>query len=256
MAAARHLGSPRGRRQAEGLSQPLAAPAGSAAGMSQVPRKLPQEEGDEEEEEEEEIVGLAGYADGAESFSDGDAESGGDEACECCQPRPVRAWGGGAGLRGAGKSRAGSRAGGGVSGSGGGCRGLSEGCRAATGCAGGGETQTKRCGEGDGPLARVSLSGRDASRPCRGGVLPAIKGSGGPALAGSCRCQSSGLQAQPGARECWSAGMGAGDAGVPRGAAPLRRERRAGSEPVALVRSVGLGTLLRSGARRALGTSM
>ncbi|XP_052546422.1 LOW QUALITY PROTEIN: ras-related GTP-binding protein D [Tympanuchus pallidicinctus] len=80
VAAARHLGSPRGRRQAEGLSQPLAAPAGSAAGMSQVPRKLPQEEGDEEEEEEEEIVGLAGYADGAESFSDGDAESGGDEA--------------------------------------------------------------------------------------------------------------------------------------------------------------------------------
>nr|XP_005484008.2 ras-related GTP-binding protein D [Zonotrichia albicollis] len=38
------------------------------------------EEEAEEEEEEEEIVGLAGYADGAESFSDGDAESGGDEA--------------------------------------------------------------------------------------------------------------------------------------------------------------------------------
>lgn len=109
VAAARHLGSPRGRRQAEGPSQPLAAPAGSAAGMSQVPRKLPQEEGDEEEEEEEEIVGLAGYADGAESFSDGDAESGGDEACEC---RPVRVWGGGAGLGGAGRGRAGSRAGG------------------------------------------------------------------------------------------------------------------------------------------------
>lgn len=61
--------------------------------MSQVPRKLPEEEeGDEEEEEEEEIVGLAGYADGAESFSDGDAESGGDEACECRWqgPRPLR----------------------------------------------------------------------------------------------------------------------------------------------------------------------
>lgn len=148
VAAARHLGSPRGRRQAEGLSQPLAAPAGSAAGMSQVPRKLPQEEGDEEEEEEEEIVGLAGYADGAESFSDGDAESGGDEACECCQPRPVRAWGGGAGLRGAGRSRAGSRAGGGVSGSGGGCRGLSEGCRAATGCAGGEKRRQSAAGRG------------------------------------------------------------------------------------------------------------
>ncbi|KAJ7398221.1 hypothetical protein BTVI_127081 [Pitangus sulphuratus] len=48
--------------------------------MSQVPRKLPEEEEGDEEEEEEEIVGLAGYADGAESFSDGDAESGGDEA--------------------------------------------------------------------------------------------------------------------------------------------------------------------------------
>lgn len=59
--------------------------------MSQVPRKLPEEEeGDEEEEEEEEIVGLAGYADGAESFSDGDAESGGDEACECRSRRPQR----------------------------------------------------------------------------------------------------------------------------------------------------------------------
>lgn len=59
--------------------------------MSQVPRKLPEEEeGDEEEEEEEEIVGLAGYADGAESFSDGDAESGGDEACECHPRRPQR----------------------------------------------------------------------------------------------------------------------------------------------------------------------
>lgn len=203
--------------------------------MSQVPRKLPQEEGDEEEEDEEEIVGLAGYADGAESFSDGDAESGGDEACECRQPRAVRAWGGGAGLGGAGKSRAGSRAGGGVSGSREGCRGLSEGCRAATGFEEG-ESRQSAAGRGDSPLARVSPSGRDASQPCRRGVLPAIKGSGGPALAGSCRCQSSGLQARPGARGCWPAGMGAG---VPRGAAPLRRERRAGSEPVALIWSVG-----------------
>lgn len=170
VAAARHLGSPRGRRQAEGLSQPLAAPAGSAAGMSQVPRKLPQEEGDEEEEEEEEIVGLAGYADGAESFSDGDAESGGDEACECCQPRPVRAWGGGAGLRGAGRSRAGSRAGGGVSGSGGGCRGLSEGCRAATGCAGGGRNADKALrGGGWSPRTRFPVWARcEPAVPGRG----------------------------------------------------------------------------------------
>lgn len=67
---------------------------------------------------------------------------------------------------------------------------------------------------------------------------PAIKGSGGPALAGSCRCQSSGLQARPGARGCPPAEMGAGDTGGPGGAASLRRERRAGSEPVALIHSV------------------
>uniref|UniRef100_A0A8D2KXE0 Ras-related GTP-binding protein n=1 Tax=Varanus komodoensis TaxID=61221 RepID=A0A8D2KXE0_VARKO len=61
--------------------------------MSQVPGKLKeQEEGEEEEEdeddeeeeeeeeEEDEIVGLADYGDGAESFSDGDAENGGDGA--------------------------------------------------------------------------------------------------------------------------------------------------------------------------------
>lgn len=143
-AAARHLGSPRGRRQAEGPSQPLAAPAGSAAGMSQVPRKLPQEEGDEEEEEEEEIVGLAGYADGAESFSDGDAESGGDEACEC---RPVRVWGGGAGLGGAGRGRAGSRAGG--------RRGQRE-RRAAGGCAKAGGQRPAARGE----RRRQSAAGR------------------------------------------------------------------------------------------------
>lgn len=79
-----HRARGQARPEATGRQRGPRSPAGSAAGMSQVPRKLPEEEedGDEEEEEEEEIVGLAGYADGAESFSDGDAESGGDEACE------------------------------------------------------------------------------------------------------------------------------------------------------------------------------
>lgn len=76
-----------------GICRALRRAKPGGIGMSQVPGKPKEQEEDEGEEEEDdeedeeedgedELVGLADYGDGAESFSDGDPESGGDEACK------------------------------------------------------------------------------------------------------------------------------------------------------------------------------
>lgn len=220
--------------------------------MSQVPRKLPQEEGDEEEEEEEEIVGLAGYADGAESFSDGDAESGGDEACEC---RPVRVWGGGAGLGGAGRGRAGSRAGGGVSGSGG-LPGAERRLAGSGRLRGGRDADKALRGGGITPRTRFpvwarrepAVPGRGAAgykrqrRPRAGRQLPvSVVG-----FAGSAR----GPRVPAGGDGCGGHGRPWRSSLAPQGEARRLRACCSHSE-----RGFVLPRLLRSGARRALGTS-